>query len=168
MTDLYDHEPVPFYESVDSPRCPHPPEPNYRTDGEAWDAWSERHPASDDGRVCLDAPIGDHCPACTAEHNDPVPWSRCENREHARPRRGKTRQHRPTIADAGTLECLERECEDFFTEDGDEIPDKTVCSHMTQVEVCDGCTPEPSAQDEFPAVVAWADCPHAKAEAAQR
>ncbi|WP_328632050.1 hypothetical protein [Streptomyces sp. NBC_00356] len=167
MTDLYDHEPTQFFWEAGGEHCPHGAEPD--SSSSEWDAWAARHRASDQTDwICLDAPMGAHCPACTAEHNDPVPWSRCENREHARPRRGKTRQHRPTIADAGTLECLERECEDFFTEDGDEIPDKTVCSHMTQVEVCDGCTPEPSAQDEFPAVVAWADCSHAKSGAAQR
>lgn len=164
MAARHDHEPTPFYWEAGSSECPHRAEPDPLTDGEAWDLWRERHPPSDDGLICLDAPALTGCQACSVEDGDMVAWSRCRNRKHARPRRSEARQHRPVVADAGRLECLERECDEFYTEDGDEIPGKFSCSHMTQTEVCDACSPEPEDDDEYPSVVAWADCPARKAK----
>ena len=98
-----------------------------------------------------------------------VPWAVCENREHAHAwQPTEPRQHRPVTVDVAGLECLERECEEYFTEDGDEIPGKTTCSHVRQMEICEGCSDAPLKGDECPAVVAWGDCKHAKAEAVQR
>ncbi|MGA4875907.1 hypothetical protein [Streptomyces lydicamycinicus] len=164
MTEL--HEPAAFYWNANTDYCPHKPQPEQGTD--AWDEWMCNHQLYDDGVLCLDAPAGTACPACSAEHGDMVPWGRCENREHARPRQAKTQQHRPVIADVGELECLERECEEFFAEDGDEIPGKTTCSHMRQMEICDACSDEPTAGNEYPVVVAWADCPQSKAGVVRR
>lgn len=166
MTEIHDHEPTKFYWEAGSEHCPHGAEPDYDADPGAWDDWYERHTGSpQDVRICLDAPMGDHCPACSAEHGDMVPWSRCENRKHARPRQAAADQHRMVIADVGSLECLERECEEFFTEDGEQIPGKTICSHVQELQICSGCSSEPRDGDEYPKVVAWADCTQPKAEA---
>jgi hypothetical protein len=71
-----DHHPEPWYWEAGSDHCPHGAEPDFTT--AAWDEWSARHTASEQTEwVCLDAPMGDHCPECSADHNDPVPWSAC-------------------------------------------------------------------------------------------
>jgi hypothetical protein len=76
-----DHYPQPWYREAGSENCSHGPEPDYDTDPGAWDAWYERHPGSPQNvRICLDAPMGDHCPACSDWHNDAVPWALCEQR----------------------------------------------------------------------------------------
>lgn len=75
--DTSDHKPEPWYWGADTEHCPHGPEP---TDdmSPAWDEWSDRHQWSpQDVQICLDAPMGDHCPECSAENGDPVPWSDC-------------------------------------------------------------------------------------------
>lgn len=164
-SDVTDHRPEPWFWEAGAEDCPHGPQPDVDTDGDAWDVWLERHPSSDDGPICLDAPAGVACGDCSAEHGDMVPWSLCENREHARPRQARTDQHRPAVADVANLECMERECDDFF-DDGNEIPGKLTCSHMTQLEICDGCSEEPKGGG-FPAVVAWVDCPRRMAGAVQ-
>jgi hypothetical protein len=161
MTEL--HEPGAFYWEVGSDQCPHGAEPDIETEGEAWDLWRDRHPSSDDGPVCLDAPAGDACLACSAEDGEMVPWNRCRVRDHTRPKRAAAQKpeqptaHVPLTVDVGSLECLERECEDFFDDEGDEIPSKETCSHLSEMEICEGCT-GPHKDGEFPVVVAWADC----------
>lgn len=140
MTTTRDHEPAAFYWAADSDECPHGAQPDYRTDGEAWDTWRERHPSSDDGPICLDAPAGTACPACSAEHGDMVPWERCEGRDHIRPKRGIVpnlgAEHQPVQVWVGGIDCLERECEEYFTDDGDEIHGVEVCSHIREETVC--------------------------------
>jgi hypothetical protein len=157
MTTLTDHQPEQFYWDAETEHCPHKPIPERYTD--AWDEWMTLgHQPYDDGILCLSAPAMDGCPACTAEHGDMVPWSHCDERDHARARTISSKpQHRPVTADVGSLECWERECDDFFTDEGDEIPGKTECSHLTQMEICEACS-EPGAAEDYPAVVAWADC----------
>lgn len=72
-----DHRPDPWYAEAEGDNCPHGPEPEDDTT-DAWDTWQERHQWSpQDVRICLDAPIGDHCPECSADHGDPVPWADC-------------------------------------------------------------------------------------------
>ncbi|MFD7465079.1 hypothetical protein [Streptomyces tendae] len=164
MTDLYDHEPKQFYFGADTEYCPHKPIPERHTD--AWDEWMALgHQAYDDGILCLAAPCGIGCPACSAESGDMVPWSRCENRPHT-PARTEPRapRHRALTVEVGSLECWERECDEFFTEDGDEIPGKTACSHLTEMEICAACSEPPVGNtDNFPAAVAMADCPQMNA-----
>ncbi|MGW6531419.1 hypothetical protein [Streptomyces venezuelae] len=168
MTDLHDHEPIPFFWEAGGDKCPHGPEPD-RNSPEA-EAWWERHSGSpQDVYICLDAPAGACCPACTEEHGATVSWAFCQNRQHARAfQPSRPRQHQPVTVDVAGLECLERECEEYFTDDGDEIPGKTTCSHVQELEICGGCSDEPTASNEFPAVVAWADCAERKTEAVQR
>ncbi|MET9445052.1 hypothetical protein [Streptomyces sp. NPDC006610] len=98
MTDL-DHEPAQFYWDAETEHCPHKPIPERGTD--AWDVWMTLgHQPYDDGVLCLSAPAGTACPACSAEHVDIVPWSHCENRDPARPLPKTTApQHRPVTAD---------------------------------------------------------------------
>jgi hypothetical protein len=75
---MTDHQPESWFWEAGSDSCPHGPEPEYDTD--ARDAWYERHTGSpQDVRICLDAPMGDYCPECSADHNDPVPWALCDS-----------------------------------------------------------------------------------------
>ncbi|MGW8679588.1 hypothetical protein ACWGNN_00715 [Streptomyces sp. NPDC055817] len=164
MTDR--HEPTNWFWEAGSDSCPHRPRP--ANDSPDWDAWFERHTGSpQDVFICLDAPAGEACEPCSDESGDMVPWSRCRNRKHVRAYQPtEPRQHRPVTVDVASLECLGRECEEFFTEGGDEIPGKTSCSHVREMEICEACSePPPGDADPYPAVVAWADCTHAKAEA---
>ncbi|WP_394436202.1 hypothetical protein [Streptomyces sp. SGAir0957] len=169
MTELHDHEPKQFYWDAETEHCPHKPIPERHTD--AWDEWMTLgHQPYDDGILCLSAPAGTGCPACTAESGDMIPWSRCENRSHTRPQQGAAKpEHRPVTVEAAGLECLERECDEFFDDNGNEITSLEACSHFQSMEVCEACSePPPGDADPFPPVVAWADCAHAKAGAVQR
>src|SRR5947208_3680027 len=83
-----DHKPEPWFWEAGAEECPHAPQPDVDTDGEAWDVWRERHPSSDSGPICLDAPAGEACGACSEDDGDMVPWSDCRVREHARPKQG--------------------------------------------------------------------------------
>lgn len=160
MTDTQ-HESGAYYWNADTDLCKHGAEPDIEADGEAWEVWSDRHPVSDDGRICLDAPAGEACLDCSAEDGEMVPWARCRIREHARPKQVVTpnasAKHEPLTVEVAGLECLERECEDFYTEDGDEIPGKDACSHMHNEEICAGCSVETDGL--FEPAIPWADCP---------
>jgi hypothetical protein len=82
MTDN-DHKPEPWFWEAGSEHCPHGSEPD--RDSDAWDVWAERHSGSpQDVFICLDAPMGDHCPECSADHSAPVPWSLCDAAEARR------------------------------------------------------------------------------------
>lgn len=140
MTDTTTHEPQPWYWEAGSDDCPHGPQPNHETDGEAWDTWRERHPTADCGPICLDAPAGEACADCSEDDGEMVPWSHCRARKHARPKRGVTpapdAAHEPVTVLVGTLECHDRECDEYFTEDGDEDPDVERCSHIREERAC--------------------------------
>ncbi|MFW3477404.1 hypothetical protein [Streptomyces microflavus] len=82
------HEHGPYYWNADSPHCKHGAEPDWNTSTEAHDNWAERHPVSDNGHICLDAPMGKACHDCSAEDGEYVPWGACRTREHARPKNG--------------------------------------------------------------------------------
>jgi hypothetical protein len=70
-----------------------------------------------------------------------------------------TPQHRPVTVEVAGQECWEHECEEFYTDDGDEIPGKETCSHFHEMEICEACSePSKADADSFPPVVAWADC----------
>lgn len=76
MTQTDEHRPQPWYWEAGSDKDPHGAEPE--DDTPEWDAWYERHTGSpQDVRICLDAPMGDHCPECSADHNAPVQWADC-------------------------------------------------------------------------------------------
>lgn len=138
MTDQ--HEPGAFYWEAGSDQCPHGAEPDIETEGEAWDLWNDRHVSSDDGPVCLDAPAGDACLACSAEDGDMVPWNLCRVREHARPKQGVVPSmdatHEPVTVLVGTFECLDRECDDYFGDDGNVDPGVERCSHIHEEQAC--------------------------------
>jgi len=163
-----EHSPEPWFQEAGSDQCPHGPEPDYDTQPEAWDDWQERHTGSpQDVRICLDAPLGDACDTCSEESGEFVPWAGCT----VRPRTAAVEQsaapapqHRPVTVSVGVLECLERECDEYFTDDGDEIPGKETCSLIHDKEICEACSEPPAGDaDEYPAVVAWTDCPYASA-----
>jgi hypothetical protein len=134
------HEPGTFYWSADSDFCKHGAEPDSETDGEAWDAWSDQHPFSDDDRICLGAPAGEACLDCSAQHGDMVPWSRCEGRDHIRPKQGivpnPDAEHQQVPVWVGGIDCLERECDEYYNEDGDEKPGMECCSHIREETAC--------------------------------
>lgn len=161
MTGTDDHKPAQFYWDAETEHCPHKPIPERNTD--AWDEWMALgHQPYDDGVLCLDAPARNACAECSANDGEFVPWTACRvrSRRKDQPMPNQPTTHQPETVLGGALECVERECEDFFTEDGDEIPGKETCSHMTELEICTGCTAANGAPGDFPPVVAWADCPH--------
>jgi hypothetical protein len=158
---MTDHKPEPWFWEAASDDCPHGAEPTDDTSPE-WEVWDGSHTGSpQDVRICLDAPAGEACGACSEENGEMVPWSACRSRDRARreekPATGQPTVHAPITVTGGSLECLERECEDFFDDEGDEIPGKETCSHLSEMEICEGCT-GPHKNGEFPVVVAWADC----------
>lgn len=164
MTDTTDHEPEAWFHEIGSDDCPHGAEP--ADDSPEWDAWydqtSGRHTGSpQDVRICRDAPAGDACGACSEENGEMVPWSACRVRSRvrgeAKPAIEPDLVHRPVTVTSGSLECLERECDEYFTDDGEEIPGKEACSHLAEMEICEACSELPTG-GEYPAVVAWADC----------
>ncbi|MFF8840532.1 hypothetical protein [Streptomyces sp. NPDC015130] len=145
MAETEKHEPENWFWDADSGDCPHGPQPEDDM-SDAWDAWMDRHQSYADGMLCLDAPAGEACGECSAEHGEMVPWSQCSVRTHRRPR--------PTVAPVpaadheqvpiwvGTTECLERECDDYFDDDGDEIPGLEHCPHI-RVETACSCQQQP-------------------------
>lgn len=167
MSTDTDHKPESWFWEAGSDDCPHGSQPDYEADPEAWDIWSDQHPGSpQDVRICRDAPAGEACGACSENDNEFVPWSACRVRDRAR-REHKTAQdpqHRPVTVAVGGLECLERECDEYFTGDGEEIHGKENCSHIHDMEVCEACSQLQAAGD-FPPVVAWVDCPQRLAKA---
>ncbi|MCX4606892.1 hypothetical protein OG402_41425 [Streptomyces anulatus] len=134
------HEHGTFYWEAGSDDCPHGPRPDPDTAGDAYDVWSDQHPPSDDVRICLDAPAGKACLDCSAEDGEYVPWGACRTREHARPKNGTApnpdTEHQQVTVWVGPRDCLERDCEDYFTDDGDEIPGKDRCSHIREEQAC--------------------------------
>lgn len=166
ITDTATHQPEPWFWGADSDQCPHGAKPDVLSD--EYDVWAEQHQGSpQDVFICLDAPAGDVCGACTEDHNEAVPWSACDARTHVRPRQGAVPvpagEHRPLTLESGPGDCIERECEEYYNaEDGEPILSVTSCSHLTDVVVCGGCTAEPTDDGLYFATVAW-PCPAAVA-----
>jgi hypothetical protein len=78
------HHPEPWFWEAGSEHCPHGAEPEDDTTDE-WATWYERHTGSaQDVRICLDAPMGEHCPECSADHGAAVPWAACPHNPAAR------------------------------------------------------------------------------------
>jgi hypothetical protein len=51
--------------------------------------------------------------------------------------------HQPMTLLVGGEECLDRECDDYFTEDGESDPGVERCSHIREEQVCGPCTGQP-------------------------
>jgi hypothetical protein len=158
------HEPAPWYWEAGSTKCPHGAEPD--EDSPEWDAWSDRHVWSpQDVSVCLDAPMGDVCEECSANHGEAVPWSACDAQAHAHPKPGTKftpGAHEPVEVWTGTTECLERECEEYATDDGDDRPDVERCSHIGVELLCGGCSTL-TADGYYEPAVSWPGPGHAPA-----
>jgi hypothetical protein len=73
--------------------------------------------------------------------------------------------HQPLTLESGPGDCIERECEEYYGEDGEPYPGVTSCSHLTDVVVCSGCTPEPTDDGLYLTSVPW-PCPLADAGSA--
>lgn len=54
----------------------------------------------------------------------------------------------------GPPDCFERECEEYLTDAGENDPGIEHCSHITEQQVCEGCSTE-NADDEYDTVVLW-------------
>ncbi|MFD5508976.1 hypothetical protein ACFWIB_14535 [Streptomyces sp. NPDC127051] len=131
------HEPETYYANADA--CDHE-EPDDAVDPGGWDAWYDKHPAYDDGRLCLDMPLGPGCPACSVEAGDMVLWPDCRGRDHLRPKGGAVPSpdagHQPVTVWVGSLDCFERECDDYFDDEGEDIPGVDRCSHIREEQAC--------------------------------
>ena len=68
-------------------------------------------------------------------------------------------QHRPIVLLTGSEDCLDRECEDYFTEDGEPDPGVERCSHIREETVCAACSGTPDADGNYEHTVPWAG-PH--------
>ncbi|MFD7860953.1 hypothetical protein [Streptomyces sp. NPDC059783] len=154
-----DHTPENWFHEAGGDHCPHGAEPADRN-SEVWDLWAEHHTGSpQDVYICLEAPAGQCCGACSEEFGEAVSWEACRERPRtASHSTGERTEHERITVQVAGLECLERECEEFFTDDGDEITGKETCSHFSEMDICSGCSEQPTASGEFPAVVAWTDC----------
>jgi hypothetical protein len=150
------HEPETWYWEAGSDQCPHGAEPD--SDSDAWDDWSERHHWSpQDVRVCLDAPMGDVCGACSEDQGDAVSMTVCRARPHAQERPGApkpTGKHERIIVFVGLYDHLDRDCDELYTDTGDEITGKAHCSHVAEQVICGGCSKRDAAGYYEPAV-AW-------------
>lgn len=136
----HDHKPEPWFWERGSDQCPHGPEPEDDTTDE-WETWNERHVGSpQDVYVCLDAPAGDSCSVCSEDSIEMVPWAACRVREHSRAKGGVVpnpdAEHQQVTVLVGTLECFDRECDDYFDADGNEDPGVERCSHIREEQAC--------------------------------
>ncbi|MFF1499721.1 hypothetical protein ACFVZR_07555 [Streptomyces sp. NPDC058316] len=133
-----DHKPENWFHEAGGDHCPHGAEPDL--DSEARDIWADRHTGSpQDVYICLEAPAGEACGACSSEDGEMVPWAACRVREHARPKQGivlNDAEHQQVTVWVGTEECLDRECEEYFTDDGDVDPGVERCSHVREETAC--------------------------------
>ncbi|MEU7416735.1 hypothetical protein [Streptomyces antibioticus] len=154
------HRPEPWFWECEPSECPNGPEPDDTTD--EWDAWSNRHVWSpQDARVCLDTPAGDACAECSEDHGEFVPWSACRIRPRRKDKPMPERPaHQPETVQVGGLACVERECDDYVTDDGNEVPNLDTCTHLREMEICPACTAANGRPEDLPSVVAWTDCPH--------
>lgn len=66
--------------------------------------------------------------------------------------------HRPLTLLAGPRECLDCECEDYFTGDEQDLSVE-MCSHIREERVCAACSTE-QPDGEFSTVTPW-PCPQA-------
>jgi hypothetical protein len=165
MTTEPIHEPEQWYWEAGSEECPHGPRPGDAATDEEYEAWSARHQHGDNGWICLDAPSSLVCGACSDNEGDAVDWTVCRARPHAQERPGApkpTGTHEPVIVFVGLYDHLDRDCDELYTDDGDEITDKAHCSHVTEQVICGGCSTRDNAGYYEPAVP-WPGPEHAAA-----
>lgn len=139
MTTTTDHTREHWFHEAGGDHCPHGAEPD--SDSDAWDDWDERHTGSpQDVRICLDAPADDACLECSEDDNEMVPWAACHVRDHRRPAQGMApnpgAEHQQVTVWVGALDCLERECDEYFTDDGETAPGVESCSHIREEAAC--------------------------------
>ncbi|MDK0525089.1 hypothetical protein [Streptomyces sp. ML-6] len=81
---MTDHKPETWFHEAGSDHCPHGAEPDRHSD--AWNTWAEHHTGTpQDIFICLDAPIGPCCSACSEEFDEPISWEHCTQRTTAAP-----------------------------------------------------------------------------------
>jgi hypothetical protein len=142
-TTVTAHQPEPWYWEAGSDKCPHGEKPNPAASDEEHETWWYRHRITDDAVICLDAPMGDMCGACSEDHGDAVAFTVCRARPHVQARPGApadTGAHEPVIVFVGLYDHLDRDCDELYTDGGDEITDKAHCSHVSQQVICGGCS----------------------------
>lgn len=71
--------------------------------------------------------------------------------------------HRPLILLVGGEDCLDRDCEEYVTENGDDDPGVERCSHIREEFACAGCSGPVNSDGNYEATVAW-PCAHAPAQ----
>lgn len=63
--------------------------------------------------------------------------------------------HEPLVLLIGSEDCLDRDCEEYFTEDGEPDPGVERCSHIREGVICQQCSDEPNADGYYVRSVAW-------------
>lgn len=118
--------------------CPHGPEP--ALDTTAWDDWMDLgHEVTGSGIVCLSVPVGSGCATCSADAGKPVLWDQCIERVWRRSCdeiTGMVSVHHTIPVWEGPQECLNRECGEYFDDDGAEIISLVTCSHISRSTAC--------------------------------
>lgn len=66
--------------------------------------------------------------------------------------------HRRLVLLVGGQDCLDRDCEQYFTEEGEPDPTVELCSHIRTEAICAGCSGRPNADGEYEHTVPWGQC----------
>ena len=138
-----DHVPVSWFWEAGGEYCSHGPEPD--REGDAWVDWAERHSGSpQDVYICLDAPAGEVCDACSNEEGHPVSMAACRVRPQTRAKRDTAQPepdtHQPITVWSGPSDCLERDCGEYWDDEGEDKPDIELCSHICEEQLCGACS----------------------------
>lgn len=67
-------------------------------------------------------------------------------------------EHHPLTLETGPVDCIDRECDEYFNEDGVEELHVASCSHLTDVIVCGKCSKLERHDGFYEATVPW-PCP---------
>ncbi|MFJ4988688.1 hypothetical protein ACIP9H_33425 [Streptomyces sp. NPDC088732] len=136
------HAPVTWYWEAGGEHCPHGPQPD--RDSPEIDEWWDRHQGSpQDVYICLDAPMGEVCDVCSEEDGDAVSMKFCRARPQCRAKAGTapaSDAHKPITVWRGPADCIERECPDYWDEEGEERSDVEACSHISEQQICPACS----------------------------
>ncbi|GAA1781126.1 MULTISPECIES: hypothetical protein [Actinomycetes] len=75
-----------------------------------------------------------------------------------------TTTHQPTTVYAGPVDCIERECEEFWDDEGEDRPGVNLCSHIAAEQICAACSEPPKEEGGYwQRTVAW-PCKHVAPE----
>ncbi|MFE1272097.1 hypothetical protein [Streptomyces sp. NPDC058758] len=66
-------------------------------------------------------------------------------------------EHQPVTLYSGPITCLERDCDEYFTDNGEDA-NVDCCSHVTTEQACRECSTE-LPDETFDPAVPW-PCPH--------